>query len=91
MTEKNNHTNQLPKDWKWVILRDVCKELQSGKRPKGGVQGIISGVPSIGAEHLDYSGGFKFEKIKFVPEEFAKQMKKGVLKKDDIIIVKDGA
>ncbi len=72
-------------------LRDVCSELQSGKRPKGGVQGIESGIPSLGAEHLNYNGGFKFEKIKFVPKEFAEQMNKGVVRKDDIIVVKDGA
>jgi type I restriction enzyme S subunit len=83
--------NHIPKEWKWVTLRDVCKELQSGKRPKGGVQGITLGIPSIGAEHLGSNGDFKFSKIKFVPNEFANDMKKGVIQKDDIIIVKDGA
>ncbi|MFT4155486.1 restriction endonuclease subunit S [Parafilimonas sp.] len=90
MIEEQN-INQLPKGWKWETLRSVCKELQSGKRPKGGVQGIDSGVPSIGAEHLDVNGGFRFSKIKYVPNEFAMQMKKGIIQKDDIIVVKDGA
>ena len=83
--------NNIPKHWQIKNLHDVCKELQSGKRPKGGVQGIESGIPSIGAEHLNYNGGFKFEKIKFVPKEYAEQMRRGVIKKDDIIVVKDGA
>jgi len=87
MAENNN----IPKHWQIKNLHDVCKELQSGKRPKGGVQGIESGTPSIGAEHLNYNGGFKFEKIKFVPKEYAEQMRRGVIKKDDIIVVKDGA
>jgi type I restriction enzyme, S subunit len=87
----NENNNILPKHWQIKKLRDVCKELQSGKRPKGGVQGIESGIPSLGAEHLNYSGGFKFEKIKFVPKDFAEQMIKGIIKNDDIIIVKDGA
>ena len=77
--------------WRIVKLKDILFELESGKRPKGGVQGIESGIPSIGAEHLNIKGGFKFEKIKFVPIEFAKQMNKGIIKENDIIVVKDGA
>lgn len=87
MIEKND----VPNHWVNKKLRDVCKELQSGKRPKGGVQGIEFGIPSLGAEHLDFNGGFKFKKIKFVPKEFAEQMKRGVVLKGDIIVVKDGA
>lgn len=83
--------NNIPKHWQVKKLRDVCLELESGKRPKGGVQGIETGVPSIGAEHLDFNGNFKFKKIKFVPIEFANQMRKGVIKENDIIVVKDGA
>jgi type I restriction enzyme S subunit len=86
-----NEINNIPKHWEIKKLREVCKELQSGKRPKGGVQGIESGIPSLGAEHLNFNGGFKFQKIKFVPKEFAEQMKRGIICKDDIIIVKDGA
>jgi len=81
----------LPKHWQIKKLKDICKELQSGKRPKGGVNGIETGIPSIGAEHLNYNGGFKFEKIKFVPQKFAIKMSKGIINKNDIIVVKDGA
>lgn len=81
----------LPKHWQIKKLRSVCKDLQSGKRPKGGVQGIETGIPSIGAGHLNYNGGFKFEKIKFVPQDFATKMSKGIIIKNDIIVVKDGA
>ncbi len=72
-------------------LSEFSIELQSGKRPKGGVQNVLSGIPSLGAEHLNSAGGFKLEKIKFVPKEFAKQMKRGVVEKGDVIVVKDGA
>lgn len=81
----------MPKHWQIKKLRGVCKDLQSGKRPKGGVQGIETGIPSIGAEHLNYNGGFKFEKIKFVPQDFATKMSKGIISMNDIIVVKDGA
>jgi type I restriction enzyme, S subunit len=82
---------ELPKGWKEVRLSSLIIELQSGQRPKGGVQGIHIGVPSLGGEHLDKDGGFKFSKVRFVPTEFAKNMKRGIIKQDDILIVKDGA
>ncbi len=90
MIEEQN-INGLLKDWKLIKLKEVYLELQSGKRPKGGVQDIKEGIPSLGAEHLNKNGGFKFEKIKYVPIEFANQMQKGIIKENDIIVVKDGA
>ena len=84
------HTT-LPPHWKVVKLLDILSKLESGKRPKGGVRGINNGVPSIGGEHLNDMGGFKFQKVKFVPEEFADKMTKGIIEAGDILVVKDGA
>ena len=83
--------NSLPESWFEVSLIEVLESLQSGSRPKGGVRGITTGIPSVGGEHLNDDGGFNFENIKFVPFEFAKQMNKGEIKLNDILIVKDGA
>jgi type I restriction enzyme S subunit len=72
-----------------ITLDKVTEALQTGKRPKGGA--VTSGVPSLGAEHLNASGGFKLSKLKYVGEEFFMQMKSGIIQENDIIIVKDGA
>ncbi|SFW31469.1 type I restriction enzyme, S subunit [Sinomicrobium oceani] len=72
-----------------ISLDKVTKELQTGKRPKGGA--IDSGIPSLGAEHLDKNGGFNFSKLKYVDEGFYNNMRSGLIREDDIIIVKDGA
>jgi len=72
-----------------ISLDKIITVLQTGKRPKGGA--IESGVPSLGAEHLDSFGGFKLSKLKYVDEDFFSKMKSGVIQNDDIIIVKDGA
>lgn len=82
---------QLPKNWVEVQLLDILEVLENGSRPKGGVQGIFEGVPSLGGEHLDSNGGFKFGKLKFVPISFAEKMNRGRIKTNDILIVKDGA
>ena len=65
--------------------------LESGLRPKGGVGGILDGIPSLGGEHLNADGGFIFEKIKYIPEDFFETLNKGHIYPNDIIVVKDGA
>ncbi|MFQ5681910.1 MAG: restriction endonuclease subunit S [Candidatus Binatia bacterium] len=72
-------------------LRDLLQAFESGSRPKGGVTGIRDGIPSLGGEHLNRDGGFKFNKIKFVPETFARAMTRGHVEPEDILVVKDGA
>ena len=65
--------------------------LESGLRPKGGVGGILDGIPTLGGEHLNTDGGFIFEKIKYIPEDFFEVLNKGHIYPNDIIVVKDGA
>jgi len=81
----------LPTGWRWVKLTELLDSLETGSRPKGGAQGIISGVPSISGEHMTRLGTFDFTDLRFVPREFYKQMSKGHIRQDDILIVKDGA
>jgi len=80
-----------PENWIEIPLDALLLSLESGSRPKGGVRGIMSGVPSIGAEHLANNGSFDFTKIKYIPENFAQRMTKGHINENDILIVKDGA
>lgn len=82
---------KLPEGWIWVSLIELLARLESGSRPKGGVAGVLVGIPSIGGEHLNYSGGFNVSRIKYIPTEFANQMNNGRIQKNDILIVKDGA
>jgi type I restriction enzyme S subunit len=83
--------NYLPEGWIEITLDQILQGLESGSRPKGGVRGIAEGIPSIGGEHINENGGFRFETIKFVPHNFFKQMNHGQIQTGDILIVKDGA
>ncbi|GDX98650.1 hypothetical protein LBMAG48_10540 [Phycisphaerae bacterium] len=78
-------------EWTESPLRDLLDELETGTRPRGGVRGIRSGIPSVGAEHLTDRGGFNFESVKYVPEAFYADMRRGHLRPGDVLIVKDGA
>lgn len=84
-------SRQLPKGWAMASLAELLTSLESGSRPRGGVRGISEGVPSIGGEHLNYNGGFNFDSVKYVPREFAAAMTKGHIRRNDILVVKDGA
>ena len=78
---------------KWPLRRldELLLRLESGSRPTGGVSGISNGVPSIGGEHLNKEGGFEFQGLKLVPEKFFSYMGRGIIQRDDILVVKDGA
>ena len=82
--EEKQDLNHYP----MVPLETVVK-IESGSRQKGGA--IEKGIPSIGGEQIDGNGEIRFDKMKYVSEEHFKKMTKGMLKKGDVLIVKDGA
>ena len=47
---------------KTIKLYKIVAELESGSRPKGGVSINSGTIPSLGAEHLDNNGKFKFHR-----------------------------
>ena len=83
--------DDCPSGWTSTALVNLLALLESGSRPRGGVRGIVAGVPSIGGEHLRYGGGFNLQSIKYVPKPFAAAMTKGHIRRHDILVVKDGA
>ena len=79
-----------PEDWVYKAISDFPHEIETGKRPKGGVSGITEGIPSIGAESIKGIGYYDYAKTKYIPYEFAESMKKGRIKDFDLLIYKDG-
>lgn len=77
-------------DWEVTTLETALSVLEVGGRPKGGVGGITSGIPSIGAESIAGVGQFDFAKTKYVPVEFFEGMKKGHIQSHDVLLYKDG-
>ena len=80
------------KDWETGKLGDILEVIESGSRPKGGVdKNIKMGILSVGAENINGIGNFNFSKSRFIPISFFQKMKKGVVKNYDVLIYKDGA
>lgn len=74
--------------WPLLQLKKITI-IESGSRQKGGA--IVSGIPSIGGEQIDNLGRIRIEKMRYISEDHFNNMTKGVLKKGDVLIVKDGA
>ncbi|MGP3725833.1 restriction endonuclease subunit S [Cereibacter sphaeroides] len=80
----------LPEGWEWLDLAEFYDVLETGKRPKGGIQDTPEGVPSIGAESIKNIGVFDYAKTKRIPRDFFETMRKGRLSDGDILVYKDG-
>ena len=83
--------NDLPDGWKKVTLSEILETLENGNRPKGGIKNIKEGIPSLGGEHLNSNGSFKFNNIRLIPKNYYDSLTRGKIKNGDILIVKDGA
>jgi len=83
---------EAKEDWEEVKLGDVLENIESGSRPKGGIDpNLKTGIPSIGAENINGLGNFDFSKVKYISNEYFNKMKRGIVKDYDVLIYKDGA
>ena len=80
----------IPESLTYKRIQEMEHTLETGKRPSGGVKGIEYGVPSIGAENIKGLGCYDYSKTKFVTEEYASSMKKGIINGYELLIYKDG-
>jgi type I restriction enzyme S subunit len=85
-------------EMKSIYLHEITKhkrikslvDLSTGKRMKGG--GLETGdVLSVGGENINNTGQLIYERNVYISEEFFKDMKSGVIKQGDILMMKDGA
>lgn len=77
--------------WEEKKLSEILSVLESGKRPQGGVSEYITGIPSLGGEHINTDGTVSNDNMKFVPIDYFSQAKQGILQDLDVLICKDGA
>ena len=76
--------------WPEATLGDFLSTLEAGNRPRGGVTGIRSGVPSIGAESITTAGEYDFEETKYILIDFYDAVKRGGLEDRDVLLYKGG-
>jgi type I restriction enzyme S subunit len=82
---------KIPEGWEVITVGDVLESIESGSRPKGGIDPNEKGVPSIGAENVLGLGQYEFEKEKYISREFFEKMRRGIVQDKDVLLYKDGA
>jgi type I restriction enzyme S subunit len=87
----NSELGKIPEGWEVLQLGEVLESIESGSRPKGGIDPDERGIPSIGAENVLGLGRYDFGKEKYVTEDFYESMRKGKIKSGDVLLYKDGA
>lgn len=90
--EQSKIVDGLPEGWRNIVIGDLNCRLESGSRPKGGIDNsLVEGIPSIGAENVLGLGKYNYALEKLVSNDFFSNMKKGKIIDKDILIYKDGA
>ncbi|MBK9290474.1 MAG: restriction endonuclease subunit S [Bacteroidetes bacterium] len=82
----------LPKGWSIKSIGDIYGKLESGSRPKGGIdKELKEGIASVGAENVIGLGKYNYQSEKLITEAFFENMNRGKIENKDILIYKDGA
>ncbi len=90
--ENTKIVDGVPEGWGKKKLIEFGCSLESGARPKGGVDSNLkNGIPSVGAENVIGLGKYNYSSEKLITNQFYSQMRKGKIKDRDILIYKDGA
>lgn len=71
-------------------LGQLLSVLETGSRPRGGVQAGTIGTVSLGAQHVQSAGVLRGREFKSVPLDFAESMRRGRLADGDVLVYKDG-
>ena len=88
---EESELGMIPKGWRVKKLGECELEIESGTRPKGGIDKELSfGMPSVGAESIAPIGIFDFSNVKYVTNEFAAKAKRGWVQNMDVALYKDG-
>lgn len=75
---------EIPENWVWCRLGEICSKIGSGSTPKGSNYSI-TGYPFFRSQNI-YNDGLIYEDIKFVSEEVQKQMNGTIVLANDILL-----
>ena len=88
---KTSELGNIPSDWNVLHIGDIISTIESGSRPKGGINPRDNEIPSIGAENILGLGKYDYSKEKYISLKFFEKMKKGKIQNNDVLLYKDGA
>jgi type I restriction enzyme M protein len=86
--QHRSETDYSNSKWEMLDIGEVCS-FESGSRDKGGAK--TEGIFSIGGEQISAESDILFNKMKYITTEHFNSLRKGILQKNDVLMVKDGA
>ncbi len=91
MVDSRTEFGKIPENWQIKTIGNALLKIESGSRPKGGINPEERDIPSIGAENINGLGFYDYSKEKFVSKEFFNNMRSGHIRNMDVLLYKDGA
>lgn len=80
----------IPAHWEVRRLAACMHKLQSGMREQGNAT-PDDGIPNLGGEHISADSQLNLNNMRYVSRPFFEKLQRGIIQKDDILLVKDGA
>jgi type I restriction enzyme, S subunit len=80
---------EIPEGWEVFKMKYLLTSIESGNRESG--DKILSGIPSIGGEHVTWNGNLEFNSSHFISKEYFEKRNSGKIQENDLLLVKDGA
>jgi type I restriction enzyme S subunit len=86
-TERTHEAAGFPE----ARLTFLLESIEAGGRDEGGGRELEEGVLSLGGEHIGRSGELILGSPRYVTAAFFRRMRRGVLRGNEVLLVKDGA
>lgn len=77
---------EIPDNWKWVKLGNLCSKIGAGSTPKGGaINYVAEGVPFIREQNV-YSSGLVYNGMAYITEELNESKSGSMVKPNDLLL-----
>ena len=80
----------VPEHWEIAKFSKSIRNIESGTRENFNGNSL-NGIPSLGGEHIGKDGKLILKNLKYVSILYFEKLNKGIIKENDILLVKDGA
>ena len=81
---------EVPAHWEVRRLAECLGSIESGSREQN-EEKLMEGIPNLGGEHIGTEGEILLGNMRYVSELYFDNLRKGVVREHDILLVKDGA
>lgn len=75
---------EVPEEWCWTTIKDICSKIGSGSTPKGSNYSV-EGIPFFRSQNV-YNNGLVYDDIKYISEDIHKSMISTEVHANDLLL-----